>query len=383
MPRLIRVLHAINWFRRGGVETQLLRMLREYDRSRFHMDVCVYGDDPGYLAGEARSAGAEILRCRKSVNLFDFSARFRRVISGRDYDVVHAHADAWSGPLLRAASQSGVKVRIAHLRLAQAWPTSGKRDIAGAAARAAVLAWGRRWLERYATHVLSVSEVAMDLRWSDWRNYPDRFMVWTGGVNTARFTPSTDTELQDIPIVVTVGSLTTRKRHDILLRMFARVLRSGPEARLVLIGEGPTEAACRDLAEQLGISRSVDFMGLQDRDSVAALLKRAWIFVTCSESEGLPNCLLEAQAAGVAVVASNIPEHREALAPEFEAWLFPLHAPEQGAENIVKLLHDRTHARELGRLGRAFVEDRFSSQRQLRLLENHYLRCVNSREDCR
>ncbi len=50
---MIRVLHVLNWFRRGGLETLLLRILRDYDRSRFHMDACCIGKDEGHLADEA------------------------------------------------------------------------------------------------------------------------------------------------------------------------------------------------------------------------------------------------------------------------------------------------------------------------------------------
>ena len=56
---LIRVLHSINWFQRGGVETQLLQILRDYDRARFRMDVCCFGTEVGYLAPEAKKLGAE------------------------------------------------------------------------------------------------------------------------------------------------------------------------------------------------------------------------------------------------------------------------------------------------------------------------------------
>ena len=47
---MIRALHAINWFRYGGVETQLLRTLRHYDRDRFQMDAACIGSGLGYLA---------------------------------------------------------------------------------------------------------------------------------------------------------------------------------------------------------------------------------------------------------------------------------------------------------------------------------------------
>ena len=88
-----------------------------------------------------------------------------------------------------------------------------------------------------------------------------------------------------------------------------------PDARLVFVGTGTHESACRHLAHDLGVSKAVDFLGSRDRMEIPGLLRSARVFLYCSESEGLPNVLLEAQATALPVVATDIPAHREVLAP--------------------------------------------------------------------
>ena len=77
---MIRVLHVVNSFGLGGSETQLLRILRDYDRSHFSIDVCTIGseaDQPSRLAADLK---AEVLSCPKSVNLISFSPRANRIL---------------------------------------------------------------------------------------------------------------------------------------------------------------------------------------------------------------------------------------------------------------------------------------------------------------
>ncbi|MCO5171740.1 MAG: glycosyltransferase [Planctomycetes bacterium] len=110
------------------------------------------------------------------------------------------------------------------------------------------------------------------------------------------------------PTVLFVGRLDPAKGADDLLRAFARL--AGGGARLVLAGDGPERPALERLARDLGVADRVDLLGR--RDDVPALLRGATVVAVPSRSEGLSNALLEALAAGCAVVATAIGPNREA-----------------------------------------------------------------------
>ena len=371
---MIRVLHVINWFRRGGVETQLLQILRDYDRSRFHMDVVCYGAEEGYLAPEAKKLGADVLHCPKSSNLYLFSKRFHELIDKRKYDVVHCHSEAWSGPILRAAKYAGVPVRVAHIRssLPQGFTIQNPILRLG---RNVVVGWGRYWLTKYATHILGVSVAALDARFPQWKN-EKKFSFWTLGVDTRKFAPP-DARLNERGkslALISVGSFIPQRRQDLLLQIYAAVLEKIPGARLVLVGEGERLDVCRGLVRSLGLNDGVDLLGL--REDVPELLHKADVFVSCSEAEGLPNVLLEAQASDLPVVASDIPPHREALPVMAHAFLFKHHEIKSAADNIVRILNETQLYRRLGEAGRDHVCEHYDSRKTLPKLEEMYLRWV-------
>jgi glycosyltransferase involved in cell wall biosynthesis len=103
--------------------------------------------------------------------------------------------------------------------------------------------------------------------------------------------------------LLTVGRLHEQKGHDVLLRAFALVHREHPDWRLRLAGDGPLAGELRALAERLGIRAHVEWLGAT-RDT-RACYAAADIFVLASRYEGTPNTLLEAMAAGRAVVVSD------------------------------------------------------------------------------
>jgi phosphatidylinositol alpha-1,6-mannosyltransferase len=199
-------------------------------------------------------------------------------------------------------------------------------------------------------------------------------MVWTAGVDAQYFSPvETPLETNANPKVVCMGNFFLRsKRQDLALQIFSMVRNSVPAARLFFVGHGTYEKDCRKLAEELGLAETVDFVGLLERSEVLKLLRTATVFLHCSESEGLPNVLLEAQAVGVPVVASDIPANREALAPESRRYVFKQDCLESGATNVVRLLRDPELRRRLGRVGRQHVQDHFDTSRCLASLEKLY-----------
>jgi glycosyltransferase involved in cell wall biosynthesis len=117
--------------------------------------------------------------------------------------------------------------------------------------------------------------------------------------------------------VIWAGRLNNRhKRLDILLRALA-VIDPGLWAPLTVVGDGPDKASLKALAVELGIDNLVVWPGfIADQERIAELFARAAVFVNPSAYEGLPLTVLEAQACGLPVLASNIPGHQESVDTE-------------------------------------------------------------------
>ena len=240
------------------------------------------------------------------------------------------------------------------------------------------MAWGRHWLLKSATHILGVSGSALDARFPK-RENEDRFSIWSLGVDTRKFCPP-DARFSKIgkgPALISVGSFIPQRRQDLVLRIYALVLEIIPEAKLLFVGEGERLKSCKALTKRLGVYDCVDFLGL--REDIPDLLHEADIFVSCSEAEGLPNVLLEAQASGLPVVASDIPPHREALHDMAHRFLFTHDDIQGAADNIVRVLNDPGLSDELGRAGRQFVVEHYDAKRNLKKLEEMYLSWVSER----
>jgi glycosyltransferase involved in cell wall biosynthesis len=113
--------------------------------------------------------------------------------------------------------------------------------------------------------------------------------------------------------IIMVATLESHKDHDTLLRAMPAVLRSVPDAELWLAGEGSKRSGLEALSGSLGLGEAVRFLG--SRRDVPALLGQCDLFVfSTTLEEGLGTVLIEAMAAGLPIVASDVPACREALA---------------------------------------------------------------------
>ena len=109
----------------------------------------------------------------------------------------------------------------------------------------------------------------------------------------------------DQPTLVHVGRVAHEKNIDFLIRMFARVIKREPRAVLIIAGEGPALAHCKQLVQSVGLREHVKFVGYLSRDSSLLDCYRAgdlFVFASKTETQGL--VLLEAMALGVPVVST-------------------------------------------------------------------------------
>jgi len=190
----------------------------------------------------------------------------------------------------------------------------------------------------------------------------DRFSEGDGAAFRQRLGLSPKTSL-----CLNVGRVAFEKNLDFVLEMFVEVLKRLPEAVLVIAGEGPAEKHLHRLADALGISGNVRFIGYLDRqrellDCYAAA--DAFVFASRTETQGL--VLLEAMAVGTPVVSTAVMGTREILKPQRGA-LVAEEERVEFAEKVAWLLSDRGLHSRLKKDAQAYAEEWSASAMAQRL----------------
>lgn len=126
-----------------------------------------------------------------------------------------------------------------------------------------------------------------------------------------------------------------------------------PAARLLLAGDGPYRPVVERLIHEHGLAGRVLLLG--ERSDVAALLRTSDLFLFCSRTEGLPNAVLEAMAAALPIVATDVPGCRDLIRHGETGWLVQAGSPESIAGGIHQMVSDSSHARRLGMNARQWV----------------------------
>ena len=160
-----------------------------------------------------------------------------------------------------------------------------------------------------------------------------RFYIVPAGIDGSRFKPVQGEKKYDLSLM---GRLTEIKRVDTYLRAIALVARQLPEVRAAVIGDGPLLASLETLAQELGITGNVDFLG--HRDDVDVLLPEARIFVLTSDSEGLSQAMIQAMLCGLPAVVSDVGDLKELIEEGENGYLVKDRTPEAFAEAIMNIL---------------------------------------------
>jgi glycosyltransferase involved in cell wall biosynthesis len=183
------------------------------------------------------------------------------------------------------------------------------------------------------------------------------------------FDLATDAEA---PVVVYTGRLHRAKGLRELVVAWPRVLRQFPAARLWLVGEGPDRDELYDLILDRDVRGRVLMPGAFD--AVDEILQAADLFVLPSHEEGMSISLLEAMAAGVPVVATDIPGNRKLIRDGEHGLLVPPRNPDALAAAILQQLRQRILGQAYAEAARRRVEQEFSlasmAERHLQLIRS-------------
>ncbi len=177
---------------------------------------------------------------------------------------------------------------------------------------------------------------------------PERIDVVLCGLDHSRYR-DLGLERFDRPTIVHLGRLRKYKSVEVVLRSMRIVLEALPEARLVVIGDGPHKRPLERETERLGLGDSVEFKGFMGGGELVEYLNRSHLLFNPSPKEGWGLTVVEANACGVPVVASDRPGLRDSVRDGETGFLVPYGDEEAFARKALALLGDGDAWRRMSR----------------------------------
>ena len=358
MVEPIRILHLITDLGTGGAQTAVLRLLAGLDRRRFSPAVACFYDADTAIARQIRALDISVIDLRMT-SKWRWDALWRLYCLLRREPPVILHT--W---MFHANFVGRVLGRLAHVPVIV---TSRRNVEIGGTTRELLNRW-TVWLD---DAVVAVCELARQTEIERARIGPEKVVTIYNGLDAGQFAianPRIPAQIRqafivpiEAPLLGSIGRLHRQKGLPDLLVALAQVQGRVPGVRLLLIGEGELRGELESQASALGLSETMVFAGA--RTDVPAIMAALDVLVLPSLWEGLPNIVLEAMAAGLPVVATNVGGTPEVVVEGVTGLLVPPGDPDALAQSIARLLCDPDLRCQMGQAARERVVNHFSVER--------------------
>ncbi|MDQ3011556.1 MAG: glycosyltransferase, partial [Acidobacteriota bacterium] len=365
----INILHVIDSLGLGGMERAVIDVANGLDRAKFTQTVCCIS-----RRGEAATLLQDDIRCIDLAKGAEadhlMPLKLARVIRREQPDIVHSQS--WSGVDTAIAKVLTRRARLVHSEhgrnLPHIYAEPLKRRIA------------RRCLYQVADAVFTVSAELRDYYCRETGFPAKRMRVIPNGIDVRRIDEADRCGVReelgianDDFVIGTVARLDATKDTMTLARAFARLPRHGG-LKLLIVGDGSERTRLERFAAESGLTSAIIFTGA--RHDVPRLLGAMNVFALSSLSEGLPITALEAMAAHLPVVATNVGALPELIREGLTGFLVEPQQDEAMAERLTLLYKSRELADAFGNAARRKVEREYSLELMLRQYANLYTSVV-------
>jgi sugar transferase (PEP-CTERM/EpsH1 system associated) len=365
-----KVLYLITELSMGGAQQALLHLLCGLNRERFNPTVaCLYNGDSG-LAEEIRSMGIPIFDARMQ-DKSDLRALYQlfKHISSQHPTILHTSLFHANLPGRVIGRFTGVPIII-----------NSERTMA---MESEWRYWFNRSTINLVDRVIAVSQNVAEFCISHIGIPAEKVVVIHNGVELSSFLPNARDQAriklklpQDEYVIGAVSRLDPVKGIDDLIIAFTNLIRTHP-AYLVIIGEGPERQRLETVAQETGCADWVIWTGY--RADVPELLSAFDVFVQPSHFEGLPNTVLEAMAAALPVVGTEVGGTPELVIAGQTGRLVPPGDPDTLAGVIKVLLENPEERSSMGLAGRDRVQLHFSTKQMVQKTEQLYDELLNEK----
>jgi glycosyltransferase involved in cell wall biosynthesis len=375
MNRSVRVLLVTK--STGGVAEYVRWLVQGIDKQKFSLLVACLSENSAEFAEELRQAyGVQSISYAMNRYKVDVISDTRvglqlaKLVRGHQFDLIHAHASK-PGFLVRiAAMGTGIPVLYSPHCFAFHAGAGGLTIL--------ITSFLERLAAFFTTRFVVVSEGERELACQYRVGRPEQMTVIYTGIDPAPYRLPVDISYLKVslgiptsaPVVGSVGRLSTQKSPSDFVRAAEIIHRSKPDAHFVWVGDGPLEQEVRNLSTSLQLDSVIHWPG--QRSDVRKLLHLFDCLILTSRWEGFPLVVLEAMAAGVPVVATDILGTRELIQHGVNGWLAPARDTEALAGWVLELLTNPSKAAAFRRASQARVEDEFTRTRMLTMIQNLY-----------
>jgi len=343
----------------AGAEVQMYTLLRALqDEKSLELSAIIL--NPGKLAEQLKSAGTEVSVLDESRdNFFQLRRKIIGVLRGRNIDILHSHR--YKENILAAL----VKNRCGIKRLIQTIHGISEpgRGFALYKARAYALA-NRAFSRKYFDKIITVSgDIERRLR----NKLPaSRLITIHNAIDPQKIKVSRPAgEIRrefgidgHAPLIGATGRMVAVKAYDLFLKMAQIILESRPDARFMLVGDGPLRKSLQDLSRELNIDDRVIFPGF--RDDIIDVMNAFDLFVVSSFHEGVPMALLEAMALKKVIVSTAVGGINEVIEDGVSGILVEPNSVDDLAGACLRIIENEGLRRELESAAAERIEREFS-----------------------
>ena len=374
----IKVAHIITRLDRGGSAENTLLTVKYLNRDRYEPTL-IYGETVEGLEEKIREtekSGVKLIYVKELVRHIhprrDFVAFWKlyQILRREKYDMVHTHSSKGGALGRLAAFLTGAKVvhtPHGHVFYGYFGPFASRCIIwieraLGMKTDRLITLTSRGREEHAALKILPAERIVSihsGIHLEEFRDYPP-----------LSATHPTLEKIPEGPRVAVLARLVPIKGHRYLLEAVPKVIREVPQARFLLIGDGPLRGSLEKQCRSLGVGSSVFFLGHQEK--ILSLISGIDLLVLPSLNEGMGRVLLEAQAMGKPVIGTRVGGIPDVIREGETGFVVPPKDPPALAEAILSLLKDPEKRRRMGEAARKWVDGKFSVEEMVRKIEKLY-----------